>query len=255
MRQFLSLSYLLTSLAFANGGEVGNGGQRVALEFSTTGFDIIGKFSRYFQHDSAVCHDVAIGHLCDLDLEALRSAALKARLKKNLEELRSRATQPSERLKWPFPKDSEIQSVYYSSWTFAAIHIIVSIPRYQSPEKIAERLGLPMRRVQEIINWLVGAKLIKKTSQGFSVLEAGLHLKNTSHLIEMHHTQWRHQALTNLQRGDSEAVHYSAVFAMSRDDFAKLKTMAMGFLKEATGVITPSKSEEAYSVGFDLFQV
>lgn len=183
------------------------------------------------------------------------SPALKNRLKKHLDQLKSQSTQPSERLKWPSLQSIEKQSVYYSSFIFMAVHIIVSIKDYQDAVSIANRLKVPVRRIQRVLDWLISAKLIEKTARGYKVLEDHLHLKNDSHLIEIHHAHWRDQALNNLRAGDDESIHYSAVFTMSQDDFLELKSMVTNFIKRSTNLIAPSRPEDIYALGLDCFRL
>ncbi len=82
-----------------------------------------------------------------------------------------------------------------------------------------------------------------------------INLKSDSHLIEMHHAHWRDQALNNLRDGDEEAIHYSAVFTTSKDDFLELKSMVTSFIKKSTNLIAPSRPEETYALGLDCFRL
>lgn len=42
--------------------------------------------------------------------------------------------------------DEKVQAQYYSSWHYAAVHILTSIPQFSSAEKIAEGLGLSIEK-------------------------------------------------------------------------------------------------------------
>jgi uncharacterized protein (TIGR02147 family) len=190
-----------------------------------------------------------------VNLARAGSPVLKARIRKKLESLRSSAIQPSERLKWPSIKEIERQSTYYSSYLYSAVHMLVSIKQFQSVEAISERLNVPPRRIQEILHWLQRAKLISKTSSGFEVIEYGLHLSADSPLIETHHMQWRSRAQIDVQRADKASTHYSAVFAMSHEDFAELRSLAMNFIQSCAKKIAPSPPEEVYALCLDLFSV
>jgi uncharacterized protein (TIGR02147 family) len=206
--------------------------------------------------DFLALDELSAQYFIDLvNLARAGTPALQERLKKSLAELRDRALQPSERLKWPSINESQIQSVYYSSWIFAAIHVAVSVDRFQSAEKLSERFLVSLRLVNECLDWLIQAKLISKTRSGYKVIEHNLHLKSNSHLNEMHHSHWRNRALLSLQRGESNETHYSAVFAMSRSDFNTLRSLSLEFIKGCTKVIAPSSSEEVYALGLDLYRV
>ena len=62
------------------GGEGGNGGQQVALEFSTFGADVTSLLEQNFRPGLSACADEDFGYLCSLDLSALRGAVRTARV-------------------------------------------------------------------------------------------------------------------------------------------------------------------------------
>lgn len=67
------------SNAFA-GGEVGNGGQDVALEFSTLGADVVYQLMRNFNKDAEVCNNILYSDLCTLDAGRIRNVVQMARV-------------------------------------------------------------------------------------------------------------------------------------------------------------------------------
>lgn len=67
--------------AFAHfGGEGGNPGQEVALEFATIGADVTYQLMRNFRGDSDNCKNVIYADLCALDIDKLRNAVQLARV-------------------------------------------------------------------------------------------------------------------------------------------------------------------------------
>ncbi len=192
--------------------------------------------------------------LCLVGFARASSRSLKKRLGKKLEDLRNKSVQPTERFNWPAVEDFEKQSIYYSSWYWSAIHIIVSIPNYTTAKSIADRLSLPLEKVIEVLNWLEKAQFVRRTKNGYAVTENLIYLKGTSPLIESHHANWRSRAIVDVQRGDPQSTHYSAVFAATTDDFFKLKEDLAKFMQTANARIAPSRPGELYAMNLDLFK-
>ncbi len=79
MKTFLLFTLLPVHIAIA-GGEVGNGGQDVALEFSTYGFTAAGQIEKSFYPGAGACLDAEFKDLCSLDAERVRDAVRSARI-------------------------------------------------------------------------------------------------------------------------------------------------------------------------------
>jgi hypothetical protein len=47
------------------------------------------------------------------------------------------------------------QVIYYSSWYYAAIHALASIPGFKSSSEISKYLQLDLKKVQEAIEFLI----------------------------------------------------------------------------------------------------
>lgn len=192
----------------------------------------------------------------DLVLYARAGApALKKVIHERLQLTKTEQTELSTRLRWESISDTEIQQTFFSSWYWSAIHVIVAIQKYSSAQAIAARLGLPISLVEDAIEKLSQWKLIEKTKLGWKVTENKIHLPRASAMNEMNHLNWRHRALTSLQKQESSALHYSMVFALSLEDFEKLKELLLQFLEGAHGLIGPSPSEEIMGFTCDLFRV
>lgn len=193
-----------------------------------------------------------------LNLVLLARAAsprLKQAIKERLKELKAGQEDLSERLQWNNISSEEIQKTYFSSWYWTAIYVMTSIERYSSPQAIAARLNLPLPVVEKTLDALVAWELLKKTKNGWRVTESRIHLPRSSSMNEMNHFNWRQRAMTNIQAQDQQSLHYSLVFALSLEDFERLKEMARQFLESVHTVIGPSPSQELACFTFDLFKV
>lgn len=149
----------------------------------------------------------------------------------------------------------EQQSIYYSSWLYAAVHMAVTIPELQTREAIAEHLRVSIRKVSEALEFLINAGLITQEGDRFTTSSLQLRLGNDSHNILKHHANWRTQAIESLDREDLADLHYSGVVTLSRSDMTKIKNLLLDAIKDAQKVIQHSKEEEICALNVDLFSL
>jgi uncharacterized protein (TIGR02147 family) len=190
-----------------------------------------------------------------VDLVALAragSSSLKAILKKRMSSLKAAQANPTERFKWP-ELEAKVQEIYYSSWHWGAIHMLVSIPKYKSVAAIAERLGLPARVVEEALAGLEKMKLVSPAKGGWATTGNYTYLPNFSPMTSANHMNWRQRALENVQSMDETALHYSAAFTLSQADFFELKELIVEFIERMNQKISPSAPEEAAAFTCDFF--
>lgn len=183
------------------------------------------------------------------------SPELRSLLASQMRELKNRRQNLTEKIRWPTISERPGDDLYYTSWYWGAIHMLVSVPKYQTAESIARRLLLPVDTVEAALKWLSERGLIKKGKSGFEVARNLTYLPNTSPMIEMHHFNWRQRALGNIQRQDTSALHYSAAFALSVDDFNEIKEVIVNFIERLNQKIEPSPCEDVACFNCDLFKV
>jgi uncharacterized protein (TIGR02147 family) len=184
------------------------------------------------------------------------SPAYTAYLNKRLQDLRDKHSKISERVKSEQVNTQAEELVYYSAWFWSAIHVITSIPRYQSTAAIAQRLALPSEQVLHCLNILQNAGMVMRKGDRWQAQNKSYHLERESPLIGIHHTNWRQRALANaIQNTKSDSLHYSVVHSLSVDDFEKIKTMLLDFVEKSKKIVEASPEQELIAVCFDCFKV
>lgn len=147
------------------------------------------------------------------------------------------------------------QQRYYSSWHYISVHALLSIDNYKDPEKIAKRLDLPRNRVDEIIEFLLRTGLIERQGSTYEMGSQDIHLSKDSPMINMHHTNWRLQAMNSLTKIDPEDLHYSGVISVQKSDAKIVQDIMIKALQDIREVIKNSETEEVYCYTFDLFSI
>lgn len=171
------------------------------------------------------------------------SEPLKEILSKQIEKSRENQLRLKNRLKMKSSISLEHQIEHYSSWDYAAVHVLLSIPKFQTVEKLANKLGLSTNRVDRILRLLVGSGLAEKKAGKYKISDSQIHLGSDSHLIARHHTNWRLRNIKEFEEPSAESLHYSGAVTLSEDDFKVVKSILSRALTRSFKVIKSSKEE------------
>jgi len=150
----------------------------------------------------------------------------------------------------------EDQAIYYSSWIYAAVHIILTIPFYQdSPEKIAKYFNESLATIRRVLDFLETRNLIRVNNGHFSVLNNYLFINKDSPLFSHQQSFWRQKAIESIYKNNSEEIHFASLFTASETDIKKIKEILLKSIEESTEIIKPSKEEKLYTICMDFFEV
>lgn len=189
-----------------------------------------------------------------LELEKSGSAAYREYWKKKLSEAKSRHENISQLVNRKIATETEKDLLYYSAWYWTAIHILVSIPEFRSETKIAEKLNLPASQIREILMKLESWGAVQRDGRGWAFKAREQHIPKDSPLVSFHHNNWRQQAILSSQKARLEAVHYTVVQSVSRQDFEKIKQMILQLIQKTAEIAGPSKEEQLMCLTCDFFE-
>lgn len=159
------------------------------------------------------------------------------------------------RLKMPDSLKAQEEARYYSSWQYGAVHVMLTIPQFQTREALSKKLDIPIQRTNEILNFLVETGLCAKEGQRYVVLRPQLHLDKSSPLVAKHQTNWRLRSILSMDHNNPEDLHYSASFTLSEKDYPRVREILTKALSEAFKIIVPSPEEQGAVITLDLFKL
>lgn len=145
------------------------------------------------------------------------------------------------------------QQVYYSSWHYAAIHMLLAIPEFQRAEAIVKRLHLTREKTGEILDFLERTGLAVKKGSHYEIGVTRIHLTKDSPQIQRHHTNWRLRAIEAIDHNLNKNLHFSALFSMGAKDVPVVKEMLIKAIEEARKVIRDSPEEDLQCLCIDFF--
>lgn len=181
------------------------------------------------------------------------SAALRAFHEADLAELRKKHQRISERIPVDERLSIDNQIRYYSSWVYAAIHVLSSIPQYQDRRRLRKLLRLDPTEFETILRELAHSGLVVVKGEKVTIGSRRLHLPAGSPLLARHHAQWKLRAVEASSRPKAENLHYSGLLAISRDDSAKVREILLAAIGEIEAIIRVTKPEDPIVINLDAF--
>lgn len=175
--------------------------------------------------------------------------------REQLDEIKTSRFDLKKRLKSTDDVPLEAKHRYYSTWFYSAIHILLAIPGYSEPHKIASRLNLPVDLVADVLHFLEEIGLIELVEGRYVFTKVSLHLDRNSEFIQRHHINWRSQSLQSAEKNLKSDLHFSTVFALTRTDFEHVKDVFVAAIEKARTIIRPSDSQELCAITLDVFEV
>ena len=180
---------------------------------------------------------------------------LEAIFEKQIHQTLNLRTNLAHRLEFNQAISQEHQVLYYSSWHYIGVHMALSLPSLKTKEAIGKYLGISLKRVSEIIEFLLGVGLIEQIGDKYHTGKVSIHLESGSPLIYKHHTNWRLRAIDAVDSFDSNDLHYSSVVTIAKSDVPKMRELLVNAIEEIRTLVAVSKKNALYCYNFDLFSL
>lgn len=190
-----------------------------------------------------------------VELEKDPSPSYKEYLRGQLAQLKREEENLQKKLERPAFQPEGVQSTYYSSWHRSAIHILVSIPEFQTISSISEHLGISSSLTEKILEELVSMGFVARNGSRYSWQSGDIHVPEHSPLVTLHHQHWRLKAIEDAQMKPADSVHFTSVYSLSRTDLEDVKFQILDMIKNYHVRARASKEEILVCFNADLFEV
>lgn len=147
------------------------------------------------------------------------------------------------------------KATYYSHWSYAGIHVLTSLPQFNTPGKIANHLNLDLLTVTDVLGFLTAKQILVKQKGRYLPTSKALHLDRNSPLIRSHHYSWRGRAMQSIDKSHAGDLHYSGTFSVSRNDFESIRGKILKLLKDAGALVANSSEERCAALCIDYFDL
>lgn len=234
------------------------------LEVNTTLLSQIMSGSRDFSLEQALVVGQYFG-LNKLELEYFLNLVqlsragnhlLKKHLHEKLEELRSSSKKLSTRIRHERNLSDSEKSIFYSSWLYSAVHLYTSInEKGVTLEDVVQRFELTRAKAAEILHFLCEALLCKESKGRYMMGTQSTFVPQGSPHLTRHHLNWRVKALEKAETVTENELMYTAQISISKKDLAKVRELAVAFIKYVNEIAKPSVAEEIVNLNLDLFEI
>lgn len=221
--------------------------------------------SAHFSLEQAEATNEFLGHyeeeglflLLLIQRERAGTPRLKQRFEKQIELMRQSRLILKNRLDVRESLSEQDQVIYYSSWHYAAIHALVSIPGRQSIESLARHLQLGLRTVSDSVQFLLSCGLVVRNEDqgGLRPGKARIHLGFDSPLISKHHINWKLQAIRAIENPSIENLHYSSVISLSEKDIIRARELLTSSIAKVKSIVKDSPGERVRCFSVDFFGI
>lgn len=151
--------------------------------------------------------------------------------------------------------DERKTMIYYSSWQYAAVHILLSIPDFRTPEIISARLQIDINLVIRILKQLKEMGLASMKNEKWEIGSSNIHIPKDSIMNIVNHSNWRSRAMNNILTNKENDIHYTAVHSLSFNDILLVKQRIFEMIDETRRIVEPSKEEELVCISCDFFRI
>lgn len=189
-----------------------------------------------------------------LEIEKAGSEDYRQHLLRKLKALKDKHQDLSKRVKRDLVIENSKDLFYYSSWHWVAIHILTSIPEFQTTKSISERLAISLSQVEFALKQLEEAGFVAFREGKWKYAGRAQHISKKSAMVPMHHSNWRQRAVMDAQDPTSNGIHFTVVQSLSHMDYARIQELLLNTIEEIGKIANPSKEEELICFTCDLFR-
>lgn len=218
----------------------------------------------HFSLEQAEAINELLGHTDDesdfflllLLYERSGSTRLRKRIKTQMDQHLRKRQKLKDRVDIKTTLSQEHQAVYYSSWLYAAVHILTLIKTLQTKDALRAHLNLSMEKIGEVLEFLRSAGLVTIEHGIIKSVTSRIFLGNDSPMIVRHHTNWRLRAIDSLDKGLEKDVHLSTVVSLNGEDVLRIKEKIIKDIESTRAMVKESENEtDVYCFNVDFFKV
>jgi len=180
---------------------------------------------------------------------------LKKYFRSLIDKIREKNLEIKDRIKISQVLSAEAQAQYYSSWIYAAVHVIAMIPQLNTVQKMTQALNTSEEKIKTTIEFLLNNGLLEKIGDAYKSGRIQIHLGRDSANINKHHCNWRLEAIKSLDNPANKDLHYSGVSSLSKEDVDQIRKMFVDLIENYVREIEKSPEETLYAFNLDFFKL
>ena len=209
------------------------------------------KVNHFFEHTNEESHYF----LLLIQKRRAGTPSLKSYFQYMIDEILLKQKNLKEQIKAKSEVSTQNREKFYSSWQFAAVQVATSIKEYQTMRSLSQKLNIPEKRLSEILEFLLSTGLVVRNGNSFDMGTQSTHLGKDSTLVYKHHANWRLRTLQELEKQNSDQLHYSTVMSLSREASEQIQNDLSKVIKQSNQTMEASKEEVLYTFCIDFYEL
>ena len=150
----------------------------------------------------------------------------------------------------------EDEARYYNHWYISAIHVLLSVKKFQTAKALSNYLNLHIEIVLETLDFLTKVGLAIKESEIYRIGPSYLYAGPDSPNLSKHHSNWRLKSIQEFVQGSRrDEIHFSATLTLSYSDVEKYKELMRKRLEEDMEFFKASKEEGGFALCIDFYEL
>lgn len=189
-----------------------------------------------------------------VNIERADTKALKEFYQKKLNKLRDEAQRIKNLVQGKDVLSDADKAIFYSSWFYSGVRILVSIPGYQTVDAISQYFGLDRNKVGEIVSFLVSKGLVIEEKGKLRLGQRSTHIADDSPLVNNHRRNWRLKAIEKFPTPSAADLFYVSLVSISEKDAEIVKKEILELIKKFSARVNPSSEEKLMCLNVDWFE-
>ena len=208
------------------------------------------RFNTFLEHTEAESE-----YFLDLVIfERASEQSLKSRFETKIKKRQAERLLIKKRLEKSKELAEEDQERFYSSHIYGMIHVLASIPLYQTREQLIKSTGFPPEIANNAVDFLLRIGVLQTIKDAIHPGLNHVHLGRDSKSIRQHHTNWRTATIQQLGFTKPNDLHYSLAFSCSDRDAVKIRESLLAHLESLSKTVEASTEQQAFVYCFDFFR-
>lgn len=190
-----------------------------------------------------------------LEFAKAQSGPYREHLRQELGRIANRRHSLKERFPVSDSLSEEQKSLYFSSYLYSAAHLLTTLEKGASKDRISEYLKIDLPTTSRVLIDLISMGLVEEKNARYRSRNKRIHLPSDSPIIIRHHTNWRLRSLAAIERLSSENLHYSSAVTISEKDAYRIKDMLIDLIGRFGELVKTSKAERCFVFNADFFEM
>lgn len=188
-----------------------------------------------------------------VELGRVATPTYKRFISRKIKTLQSQSNDMKNKFNNPPQLPEKAEIIYFSKWYMVAVHLLCGVIKSNQIHQIAQQINLPKSIVEDTIAELEKLNLLVKKNNSWIPTQEVLYVHKNSPLCDIHHMNWRQQALLDIQKKNDDSLHLTAVHSISKENFEKIKQLLFSAIKSGMEISQSSPEEVLACLNIDYF--